>query len=92
MPFEHKPGTGSLFKPRDRKNDRAPNLTGGAIVEIGDELYELDISAWTKESPKAGKWLSLSVKLKTVRPAARQPADDSDMDAAGLGNPDDRPF
>jgi hypothetical protein len=25
---------------------------------------ELDLAAWTRESDKAGKWLSLSVKVK----------------------------
>jgi hypothetical protein len=69
MAFEKKPGTGALFRNRDRDdNDRAPNLKGYALVEINGEPYELDIGAWTRESERAGKWLSLRVKLKTGAP------------------------
>jgi hypothetical protein len=34
------------------------------VVEINGQLYELDIAAWTKQSERAGKFLSLSIKLK----------------------------
>jgi hypothetical protein len=70
MPFEHRPNSGSLFKPK-KKNDNpnAPTLTGSGLLELVDgSLIELDIAAWTKESPKAGKWLSLSIKLKGDQP------------------------
>ena len=68
--FELRPGQGQLFKNRDRgNNDRAPTLKGSALLELADgSTVELDIAAWTKESEKAGKWLSLSVKLKAAQP------------------------
>src|SRR5262249_27481111 len=67
--YEQKPGQGQLFKNRNRgDNDRAPNLKGTALLQLEDgQTVELDIAAWTKESQKAGKWLSLTVKPKTVR-------------------------
>jgi hypothetical protein len=104
MPYEHKPGSGSLFRNRDALgNPKAPSMTGTALLEIGDDLYDIEIAGWSKESPKAGKWLSLTVKLKTVRPV-QQPTGGreqfnqrvaemgTDLDEA-LGTPDDdRPF
>lgn len=70
MPFEQRPGSGSLFKNRDHeKNPKAPNLKGTALLQLTDgSLVEIEISAWTKESERAGKWLSLSVKPKDARP------------------------
>ena len=66
--FENRPGQGALFKNRDRKNDRAPNLKGDALLQLETgELVEVEVAAWTKESEKAGRWLSLSVKPKTIR-------------------------
>jgi hypothetical protein len=85
MPFETRPGQGSLFKNRDRKNDKAPTLKGTAVLELADgTLVDLEIAAWTRESPKAGKWLSLSVRPKGAarKDNGRQPGDESDLDQA----------
>jgi hypothetical protein len=70
MPYEHRPNSGSLFKNRNKgDNEKAPNLKGTALLELPDgTTVELDIAAWTRESEHAGKWLSLSVKLKQQRP------------------------
>jgi hypothetical protein len=69
LPYEFRPGQGQLFKNRDRKNEKHPNLKGTALLELADgTTVELDIAGWTKESPKAGKWLSLSIKLKGDQP------------------------
>jgi hypothetical protein len=40
---------------------------GDALVELNGQLYELDIGAWTKQTERAGKFLSLSIKLKGDR-------------------------
>jgi hypothetical protein len=66
MPFENKPNTGALFKNRDKgNNEKAPNLKGTALLQLADgSTVELDIAGWARESEKAGRWLSLSVKLK----------------------------
>jgi hypothetical protein len=73
MPYELRPGQGQLFKNRDRgNNDRAPNLKGTALLALADgTTVELDIAAWTRESERAGRWLSLSIKLKQNREAAQ---------------------
>ena len=70
MPFEQRPNSGSLFKNRERKNDKAPNLKSTGLLELEDgSLIELELAAWTKESQKAGKWLSLTIRLKGARQA-----------------------
>lgn len=76
MSFEQKPNSGSLFVNRGReKNPKAPNLKGSALLELeSGELIELDIAAWVRESEKAGKWLSLSVKVKQPSSDARSGA------------------
>ena len=70
MAYEQRVNSGQLFKNRERKNDKAPNLKGVGLLELEDgSLIELEIAAWTRESPKAGRWLSLSIKLKSERQA-----------------------
>lgn len=59
MAFEHKDGSGSLFKNDKKGNDRAPDYKGDICVN--GEVME--IAAWLKEG-KAGKFMSLSVKPK----------------------------
>jgi hypothetical protein len=79
MSWETKPGTGSLFRNRNKGgNQKAPNLKGEALIEINGQLYPVDIAARVKESEKAGRWLSLTIKLKE----ARWQRDKDDIDRA----------
>jgi hypothetical protein len=87
MGYEQKPGTGSLFKNRDRdRSERAPNLKGEALAEINGQVYALDLAAWTKDGPKAGRWLSLSVKVRnspssrTIAPTQAERLTTTDVD------------
>ena len=69
MAYEQKPGSGSLFRnKRKEEGDKRPNLTGKALLQVGDQLVEVELSGWTRESERAGKWISLSVRAKHVRP------------------------
>jgi hypothetical protein len=71
MGYEAKPGSGTLFRNKDRKAANHPNLKGSALLQLEDgRLVELELAAWTKESERAGKFLSLSVKLKGARQAS----------------------
>ena len=78
MPYKLKPGQGQLFRNREKKEDRHPNVKGNAMIDasaVHQYLAEhpdattmpLELAAWTKESDRAGKWLSFSVKLKQDR-------------------------
>jgi len=88
LSYEQKLNTGSLFANRDHaKNPKAPNAKGTALVQVGNQFVELELAAWTRESDKAGKWQSLSLKVKSVRPA---PPPHQDMDRA-FGKPGKTP-
>lgn len=82
MSFEHKPGSGSLFRNDKKGNDRAPDYRG--VANIDGELFEL--AGWIKECSK-GKFLSLSLKPKEERqqqakpPQAGDPFGDMESDS-----------
>jgi hypothetical protein len=80
MAYEQRVNSGSLFKNKDPRTDKSPNVTGNALLRVGDQLVEIGLSGWTKENEKIGKWLSLSLKIKGTRPA--EPVDNSDVDQA----------
>ncbi len=62
------PNSGSLWPPKERKSDKAPNLRGSVkmdpqllqemINQSNGELVEIEIGAWTKEYD-GRKFLSL---------------------------------
>jgi hypothetical protein len=67
MVFEQRPNTGTLFGNRELASNQGANMKGDALLQLDGSIVELDIAAWLKESPKAGKFYSLSVKLKQSR-------------------------
>jgi hypothetical protein len=73
MAYEQRPNSGQLFKNRERKNEKHPNLKGTGLLELADgTLVQLEIAAWTKESPNAGRWLSLTIRQKGAVRQTRQ--------------------
>lgn len=83
------PNTGSLWPPKERKNDKMPNLRGSLKMEpdmlqeminqSNGELVEIEIAAWTKEYD-GRKFLSLKGGIpykKENKPAPEE--DDSDV-------------
>ena len=61
MAYEMKEGSASLFKNTRKQSESHPDYTGSIMLQ-GKEHY---LSAWIKESPKAGKFFSISVgKIK----------------------------
>jgi len=52
-----KEGSGSLFKNSRKTSESHPDFTGSIMIN-GKEHW---LSAWVKESPKAGKFFSVSV-------------------------------
>ena len=67
MSYEQRPNSATLFRNRDKKNDNQPDLKGDGAIEIDGQLYQIELAAWTKQSDRAGKFLSLSIKLKGER-------------------------
>lgn len=69
MAYEQRMGQGVLFQNRDKKNPKAPDWTlirGETIkVQVGDQIAELDVAAWNRESKeKKTPFLSLSITVK----------------------------
>ena len=53
MAFVHDPGWGSLLTNFDKKNDKAPDLTGVLKLERDYQAgEEIRISGWNKQTPK----------------------------------------
>ena len=52
-----KEGSGSLFKNSRKTTDNHPDFTGSIMLNGKEHWF----SAWVKESPKAGKFFSVSV-------------------------------
>jgi uncharacterized protein (DUF736 family) len=57
MAYEMKEGAGSLFKNLNKATENHPDYNGSIMVN-GKEHW---LSAWVKESPKAGKFFSVSI-------------------------------
>lgn len=96
MAFEQRPNSATLFKNKDKKEDKHPNLKGTGLLELDDgRVVELELAAWTKESDRAGKFLSLSIKLKRDRDSTESRAaggrEQFNQRVAQVGTPIDEP-
>ena len=57
--FERKPGTGVLFKNKNKKTDRHPDYQGTFYSEDGQDYW---LSAWINEAKGTGeKYMSLNL-------------------------------
>lgn len=68
MAYEHKNGSGALFKNDKQGNESRPDYRGDLMIE--GTLYE--IAAWVKESGSGKKFMSLSANPKqaAAKPSA----------------------
>jgi hypothetical protein len=73
MPFERHLCSGTLFHNRNKKDAKHPDLKGDALIEIDGVQYPLEIAPWTRQSERFGKFLSLSIELKSDRDFGRAP-------------------
>jgi hypothetical protein len=60
LAYEHREGSGSLFKNDKREKDSQPNARGDALV--GGILYE--IAAWTKTDKKTASLLRSKLRQR----------------------------
>ncbi len=58
MAYELRVGQGQLFKSKNMKSEKSPNLTGKVMLPNGVLVY---VSAWTKETAAGEKWISLQL-------------------------------
>jgi len=75
MAWEHREGSGSLFKNDQKGNEKAPGYRGEIL--LGGVLYEL--AGWVKEG-NTGKFFSLAGKPKEAKQAKPQ-GSIADMDS-----------
>ena len=74
MSYEHREGSGSLFKNSRKQKNTHPDYQGECL--INGQLYQ--IGGWIKEG-KTGSWVSLSIQPKREmrKPAARDTSDEA---------------
>lgn len=65
MAYEQKPNTGSLFRNKEKKDDKDRDMSGSAQI-AGVDYW---ISGYTNETADGAKWLKLQFKPKEDRPA-----------------------
>jgi hypothetical protein len=79
MAYEMKEGAGSLFKNLNKATENHPDFNGSIMIN-GKEHW---LSAWVKESPKAGKFFSVSIgkekEAKGFTPKGADEIVDSDL-------------
>jgi hypothetical protein len=78
--------SGVLWRNREKKDGRHPSLKGDGVTTVSAEYIKqhwdghsdlvlpLDIAVWTKQGERAGKFLSLAIKLKGDQKSAPQGA------------------
>ena len=70
MAFEHREGSGSLFKNDKGDNDKRPDMKGDGMVNG----VLMSISAWKKAGRDGSTFLSLKIEPKQVGGGNQQPA------------------
>lgn len=69
MAYEHKPGSGSMFKNEKKESDNHPDYKGDVMLPDGTMAW---LDAWVKKPE--GKKPFLSVSIKPKQASASQPA------------------
>jgi hypothetical protein len=66
MPWEAKPNRGVLWRNNKHVDgDKLPSLKGEGLLELPDgSMVTVDIAAWENETPRAGKFLALSIRVR----------------------------
>ena len=64
MAYEHKPGTGSIFKVDDKKSENYPDYRGKIVLKDGTKQ---DIALWVKDTER-GKYFSAAISDPYVAP------------------------
>ena len=87
MAYEHKPGSGSMFKNDRKESDNHPDYKGDGMTPDGTMVW---LDAWVKKPEGKKPFLSVSMKPKEARQSA--PAQVAASAPAPLDNFDDIPF
>ncbi len=85
MAFEHREGSGNLFKNSRKQKDTHPDYQGECLMNC----QLMQIAGWIKDG-KAGSYLSLKIEPK--REMRKPAAQDSGRSTDGAEFDDDLPF
>jgi hypothetical protein len=66
LAYEQRPGDISVFQERDKKNERAPDWRGTALIQIPDnarpgDVVKMEVALWAKGN--SGTMLAGSIKV-----------------------------
>ena len=66
MAYEPKPDSASLFVNKKKEKDTHPDRKGDGMIHCPhcSANFAVELAGWLKESPSAGKFLSLKIKAK----------------------------
>lgn len=65
--------SGAMFKNKYKESDKHPDLTGPLNVEG----VEYNVAAWSNESDKQGKYLSIKISKKEDKGPSGSPSSDA---------------
>lgn len=68
MAYEHKPGSGSIFKNEHKTSENHPEYRGSVITPDGKKW---DVSLWVKKSQGGKSYFSVALKEPYVKPEDR---------------------
>jgi hypothetical protein len=68
MAYEHKPGSGSIFKNDKGDNEKRPDYTGTLLTPDGKEAK---LSLWVKRPEGKAPFFSLSMEYKEQPPVGK---------------------
>lgn len=68
MAYEHKPGTGTIFKVDDKKSENYPDYKGKVVLQDGTKQ---DIALWVKDTER-GKYFSAKISDPYIAPEKKE--------------------
>lgn len=71
MAYEHKPGSGSMFKNDKKTSDSHPDYKGDGMAPDGTMIW---LDAWIKRPEGKKPFLSVSMKPKEAKTAQHKPS------------------
>ena len=75
MAYEHKPGTGTIFKVEDKKSDNFPDYKGDIVLEDGTKKQ---IALWVREKNDGGKYFSAKISAPYIAPETTETIQEDD--------------
>ena len=76
MAYEHKPGTGTIFKIDEKKSDMYPDYKGDIVLQDGTKQQ---IALWVKDTERGGKYFSAKISDPYIAPEKKETKEENDL-------------